>query len=638
MIGPRWCIPGSPVSSLCRARSSRAFQVCAAVALAIALILAVHRPGLAQIRPEVRDRVVPAVVQILVIAEVSDGGIVRPEPVFSGSGTLVSPTGLILTNWHVVDMVSHQRTLDATGLASTNLIEAGVIVLMSDGENRPVPRYIAETLASDPALDLAVLQITDDELGPVDPNALDLPFVPVGDSDEIDLGDPIDLFGFPGIGGGALTYTTGVVSGFITAPGIGRVWIYTDATMASGSSGGTAINREGELIGVPTQGTLSGCRPADMNLDGRIDSRDEDCVVEPGSIGQLRPVNIALDLLGADTGPREDGGSDGSAPPPPDLFDFLPGSPPLDHGPCFRTVDDGREDFNQMLQRFSGVPGAADRLEEWGWQASAFRQFGCDGPPEGEAGWIDISLHLFADASSAQEAVDYYTEVRLNGTSLFQVDPPGIGDHATALSGPAINGTEFTVYASQGPLLVRVTGVSPSGIPFTNVLTVAQAVLADARRQPQLAPPTRPIQEIYLPASAFLPPVPAVRHSECFDIVDEGAYVSADVAATPRAAGVSQSQFDELGWQDGAYMVFTCLDPPAGRAAQIDIGVHQFQDEASAQQALPVFSAMFALNGTQHRDCGAAANLVVCVNARSLTGSPLSDVAFVLQQVTAAIP
>ena len=56
--------------------------------------------------------------------------------------------------------------------------------------------------------------------------------------------------------------------------------------------------------------------------------------------------------------------------------------------------------------------------------------------------------------------------------------PPAIGDHAAVLSGPATNGKEFTLYVSEGPLVLRVTGVSPSGIPFINVLSVAQAILA----------------------------------------------------------------------------------------------------------------------------------------------------------------
>ena len=80
-------------------------------------------------------------------------------------------------------------------------------------------------------------------------------------------GDPIHIFGYPAIGGGTLQYTAGVVSGFNFEEGIdGRAWITTDATMSGGSSGGTAVDAQGRLIGVPTQGSELDCRPGDTEL------------------------------------------------------------------------------------------------------------------------------------------------------------------------------------------------------------------------------------------------------------------------------------------------------------------------------------------------------------------------------------
>jgi hypothetical protein len=323
-------------------------------------------------------------------------------------------------------------------------------------------------------------------------------------------------------------------------------------------------------------------------------------------------------------------------PPPPlecaDLLSCLPVVLPLDHADCFGIVDDGTLNFEQLLGRFSGVQDAETRLQTWAWQASAFRQFGCDGPPEGEAGWIDISLHHFGDPLAAQEAVDYFAAVRAEGGPLFPVAPPPIGDHAAALSGPASNGKEFTIYASQGPLLVRVTGVSPSGIPFINVLTVTQALLATQQRQPQITP-TPQVQSPSLPASSYLPAFPAVRHRDCFKILTEGTYTYGEVADALEPTGLSQSQFDVLGWRDGAYIVFACEEPPVGRAARIDVGIHQFQDVGSAEQALPYYSSMYESEDNEIRSCNSAGALVICVSGRSLSGSPLSDVQFVLQQV-----
>jgi hypothetical protein len=333
----------------------------------------------------------------------------------------------------------------------------------------------------------------------------------------------------------------------------------------------------------------------------------------------------------------EIGSREEEMPPPParcdDLLSCLPNVLPLDHANCFGIVDDGTLSFEQLLGRFSGVPDAETRLETWAWHASAFRQFGCDGPPDGEAGWIDISVHLFGDPLAAQEAVDYFAAVRAEGGPLVSVAPPTIGDHAAALAGPASNGKEFTIYASQGPLLVRVTGVSPSGIPFINVLTVTQAVLAAQQGQPQ-AVPTPLVQSLpSLPASSYLPATPAVRHRDCFEVLTEGTYIHDEMVDALLPTGLSQSQFNELGWRDGAYVVFACEEPPVGRATQIDVVIHQFHDDSSAQQALPYFSDTYAPETNESRSCDTAGLLVICVTGRSLSGSPLSDVHFVLQQV-----
>jgi hypothetical protein len=124
------------------------------------------------------------------------------------------------------------------------------------------------------------------------------------------------------------------------------------------------------------------------------------------------------------------------------------------------------------------MPDPALALSQWGWDGSAYRIWACDHPPEGEAGWIELNVHRFADAESAIAAVDYFAVARATGTSLILGGAARVGEHSATLSGPASNGKEFTIYASQGPVLVRVTGVSPSGIPFGNVLAVAQAALA----------------------------------------------------------------------------------------------------------------------------------------------------------------
>ncbi len=214
-------------------------------------------------------------------------------PVGSGSGTIVDPRGFILTNAHVV--------LDDAG----GLVDYLLILVTETPDQPPVPKYWARVVQVDPRLDLAVIQIDRDLDG--NPVAdLNLPAVPLGDSDQLRLGETLLILGYPGIGGDTITFTQGEVSGFVPQPGYGpRAWIKTSATIAGGSSGGLAANARGELVGIPTQagagesGQVVDCRPlVDTNGDGVVDEQDT-CVPIGGYINSLRPVNLAKPLLEA---------------------------------------------------------------------------------------------------------------------------------------------------------------------------------------------------------------------------------------------------------------------------------------------------------------------------------------------------
>ncbi|NIM95113.1 MAG: trypsin-like serine protease [Anaerolineales bacterium] len=220
------------------------------------------------------------------------GGAQPEDAVWSGSGSILTSEGLILTNAHVID----NRYDDYTYL--------GVAVLEQSDEP-PIMKYMAEVVAVDYGLDLAVIRIISDINGnAITPN---LPFVSLGDSDTLDIGDNLRILGYPTIGGNTITFTNGSVSGFTQERGVdGRAWIKTDATIAGGNSGGVAANAQGELIGIPTQVSAGAesemvvdCRPvADTNRDGLINDEDT-CVPIGGFINGLRPVNLALPLIEA---------------------------------------------------------------------------------------------------------------------------------------------------------------------------------------------------------------------------------------------------------------------------------------------------------------------------------------------------
>ncbi len=158
------------------------------------------------------------------------------------------------------------------------------------------------------------------------------------------------------------------------------------------------------------------------------------------------------------------------------IGDYIPDTLPLDNAACFRIDGEGTLDFTEVVDRFPGVPDASTTLQSLGWEDGAYRQFGCDTPRPGSVGWIDMSVHRFRDASSADAAVAFFASSRALGTSLLPAPAMDLGEANAALAGPAINGMEYTLYVSAGPLLFRVTGVAPFGDPRPNVEYVSSAL------------------------------------------------------------------------------------------------------------------------------------------------------------------
>jgi len=146
-----------------------------------------------------------------------------------GSGFIVSPNGYIITCNHVVGDP-----------------EADYTVIVD-----PEHKYQAKILAKDPLIDIAILKI----------EGKDFPFLEMGDSNKIQLGETVIAIGNP-LGEFEDTISAGIVSGLsrkITAYGglpfkatSLRGLIQTDAAINPGNSGGPLVNIEGKAIGVNT--------------------------------------------------------------------------------------------------------------------------------------------------------------------------------------------------------------------------------------------------------------------------------------------------------------------------------------------------------------------------------------------------
>jgi serine protease Do len=137
-----------------------------------------------------------------------------------GSGVLVTSDGYIVTNNHVIAKADEIK------------------VLLSDKRE-----FIGKVIGTDPKTDLAVIKI----------NAKDLPIVPWGNSDELQVGEYVLAIGNP------FALNSTVTMGIVSAVGRANVgiadyedFIQTDAAINPGNSGGALVNARGELVGINT--------------------------------------------------------------------------------------------------------------------------------------------------------------------------------------------------------------------------------------------------------------------------------------------------------------------------------------------------------------------------------------------------
>ena len=216
------------------------------------------------------------------------------EPLATGSGSIVSDTGLILTNAHV-------GKPSAPGQGETPFDDPAYLLvsLNSESDDTPAqPTFRAEPIVADGVLDLAVLQITADEEGnQVEPSAMELPEpMPIGDSDELRTGDEITALGYPALASltledqltKALTVTRGVVSTFQRDEVLdtNRATIDSDIRIGSGNSGGASINEDGELIGI-NSAVITESTVQDSGAGGSF----------TGGSAIIRPINLAEEVL-----------------------------------------------------------------------------------------------------------------------------------------------------------------------------------------------------------------------------------------------------------------------------------------------------------------------------------------------------
>jgi serine protease Do len=185
----------------------------------------------------------------------------------AGSGFIVSPDGVILTNAHVV------RDADE------------VTVKLQDRRE-----YRAKVLGSDPKTDVAVLKI----------DAKNLPVVPVGNSRNLQVGEWVLAIGSP------YGLESSVTAGVVSAKGRnidtnGVQFIQTDVAVNPGNSGGPLFNTRGEVVGINSQiySQTGGYQGLSFAIPIDVAVRIKDQIVATGKV-QHAKLGIGLQDVGQD--------------------------------------------------------------------------------------------------------------------------------------------------------------------------------------------------------------------------------------------------------------------------------------------------------------------------------------------------
>ena len=181
----------------------------------------VERLDFREIVKAAKDKVFPAVVFIKCVRETHETGKKLAQEV-SGSGVIVSGTGEVLTNWHVVDKALEIRCL------------------LFDGRSMN-----ATVVGTDKDTDLALLQL---EL----PEGVEqVPYATIGDSASLDEGEFVMAMGAPW--GLNRSVSIGIVSctrRYLPEHSEYSLWLQTDAAISPGNSGGPLVNTAGDVVGI----------------------------------------------------------------------------------------------------------------------------------------------------------------------------------------------------------------------------------------------------------------------------------------------------------------------------------------------------------------------------------------------------
>jgi S1-C subfamily serine protease len=170
----------------------------------------------------------------------------------TGSGFIVSQDGWIVTNQHVISNERFEAIVEGEKLEVSIDVQRIEVLLPSSGDSQPFRRYVASVYTTDPEDDLAILHV----------GGSGLPYLGLGDSDAIGVGEAVSAVGYPygrllelakpesDDALPAASVSTGSVSAFRTDGGNMRRLVQVTAPLNPGNSGGPIVDAEGYVVGV----------------------------------------------------------------------------------------------------------------------------------------------------------------------------------------------------------------------------------------------------------------------------------------------------------------------------------------------------------------------------------------------------
>ena len=360
-----------------------------------------------------------------------------------GSGVIVRPDGLVVTNNHVIAKADEIR------------------VVLSDGREFP-----AEVIAADEKFDIGILKI--------DTKGEALPTLELKDSDDINVGDLVLAIGNPfGVG---QTVTMGIVSALartqISASDY-QFFIQTDAAINPGNSGGALVTTAGTLAGINT--AIYSRTGGNIGIGFAIPANLVRRVVEgvEGGLKNGGTANVQLAWVGANGEPVTSDKAAALGLPKPGgvlIKDVYPGGPlgkaGVKSGEVVQSVDGAAVDDMQSLNYRTAThrPGDSVRMHVASGKSGRDVTVTLALPPENPPKEVvTISgrnplLGARVENLSPAAATELQMDVMAHGVVIIAVAPGGLaanygfqpGDIIRSINGASINRTGELVRALNG--------------------------------------------------------------------------------------------------------------------------------------------------------------------------------------------